>query len=149
MKLMPDQSASDGNKSEPGTESDRIFNAETNRALREWGRKLTAVGAGVLAAVVTLIPTAVTAARSPGIVFHLAVTLVVSLSLPVVACYVGMRTYGLSHQEVTSAARHAAREGAAATATLGEHQRVEQPAESVDTDPPPFTESDTDTNDTP
>jgi hypothetical protein len=125
---------------------DRIFNAETSRALREWGRRLTAVGAGALAAVVTLVPTAITAARSPGIIFHLAVTLVVSLSLPVVACYVGMRTYGLSHHEIVCATRQALREGAAATTTLGEHQRVEQPAE-LDTDAtPPFADTDADTD---
>lgn len=138
---MPDESNDEGR-------DDRIFNAETNRALREWGRRFTAIGAGALAAVVTLVPTAITAARSPGIVFHLAVTLVVSLSLPVVACYVGMRTYGLSHHEVVCATRQALREGAAATATLGEHQRVEQPAE-LDTDQtPPFADTDADTDDT-
>jgi hypothetical protein len=143
---MPDRPASD----ESGTEddSDQVLNPETRRALREWGRRGYAIGAGVLAAVVMLIPTAVTAARSPGIAFHLAVTLGFSLMLPGVAVYVGMRAYGLSHQEVISAARHAAREGAAATTTLGAHQRVEQPAEPTDTDSPLFTESDTDHNDT-
>ena len=143
---MPDPSAPDESNDEG--RGDRIFNAETNRALREWGRRLTAIGAGVLAAVVTLIPTAITAVRSPGIVFHLTVTLVVSLSLPVVACYVGMRTYGLSHHEVVCGTRKALREGAAATATLGEHQRVKQPAERTDIDQTPFEDSNTDTNDT-
>jgi hypothetical protein len=143
---MPDPPTPDENSDED--RDDRIFNAETNRALREWGRRFTAIGAGALAAVVTLVPTAITAARSPGIVFHLAVTLVVSLSLPVVACYVGMRTYGLSHHEIVCAARQALREGAAATATLGEHQRVEQPAE-LDTDAaPPFADTDADTDET-
>jgi hypothetical protein len=139
---MSNQPAPDENDSK--SDGDRIFNPETNRALREWGRKLSAVGAGMLAAVVMLIPTAVTAVRSSGVLFHLGVTLVVSLSLPVVACYVGMRTYGLSHHEVVCAARQAAREGAAATATLGEYQRVEQPADPIDTDPTTFTDSDTD-----
>ena len=139
---MPNPPASGDSDGE--SNGDRIFNPETNRALREWGRKLSAVGAGVLAAVMMLIPTAVTAARSPGIVFHLAVTLAVSLSLPVVAVYVGVRTYGLSHHEVVCATRQALREGIAATATLGEHQRVEQPADPIDTDPTTFTDSDTD-----
>jgi hypothetical protein len=109
------------------TESDAVLNAETRRALREWGRRLSAVGAGVLTAIVMLTPVVVTALRSAGLLFHLAVTLAVSLSLPVTAAYVGVRTYGLTHREAVYAAKYAVKEAAAATATLGEHQRVERP----------------------
>jgi hypothetical protein len=79
-----------------------------------------------------LIPSAVTAVRPAGVVFHLAVVLVVSLSLPVIASYVAVRTYGLSHHEAVCAARQAAREAAAATTTLGAHQRAEQPRADTD-----------------
>jgi hypothetical protein len=128
---------------------DEILNDETTRALREWGRRCYAIGAGLLAAVVMLIPSAVTAVRPSGVLFHLAVVLVVSLSLPVIASYVAVRTYGLSHHETVCAARQAAREAAAATTTLGAHQRAEQPSESIDTDAtPPFADTDTDTDDT-
>ena len=154
---MPDQPAPGGDRpphenesaTDSDSDSDQILNAETRRALHEWGRRCYAVGVGVLTAVVMLIPTAVTAVRPGGVLFHLAVTLVFSLSLPVVAAYVGVRAYGLSHHEVVSAARHAVREGAAATATLGAHQRAEQPTEPIEPDATtPFTDSDTNTDDT-
>ena len=148
---MPDQPAPGGDRppheSESATDSDsdQILNPETRRALREWGWRCYAVGVGALTAVVMLIPTAVTAVRPSGVLFHLAVTLVFSLSLPVVAVYVGVRAYGLSHHEVVCAARQAAREGAAATTTLGAHQRAEQPTEPIETDATtPFTDTDTD-----
>eukprot|EP00918_Siedleckia_nematoides_P068440 GHVU01149073.1.p1 GENE.GHVU01149073.1~~GHVU01149073.1.p1 ORF type:complete len:130 (+),score=14.46 GHVU01149073.1:507-896(+) len=129
MKPMSEQTDSRHRptESEAESDSDVIFNDETNRALREWGRRLYAIGAGVLATVVTLLPAAVTAIRGVGWQFHLTVTLVVGLSVPVTAAYVAARTYGLSHHEVVCAARQAWREATAATATLGEHQRVEQP----------------------
>ena len=152
---MPDQSAPGGDRpphesesatdSDSGSDTDQILNAETRRALREWGWRCYAVGVGVLTAVVMLIPTAVTAVRPSGVLFHLAVTLIFSLSLPGVAVYVGMRAYGLSHHDVICAARQAAREGAAATTTLGAHQRAEQPTEPIETDATtPFTNTDTD-----
>jgi hypothetical protein len=108
------------------TETDSILNAETRRALRAWGRKLSAVGAGVLTALLMLIPPAVTAMRPAGVLFHLAVTLTVSLSLPVMASYVAVRTYGLSHHEAVSVGKQAVREAVTATATFSEHQREEQ-----------------------
>lgn len=108
-------------------ENDVIFNEQTNRALREWGRRFYAGGAGLLAAIGTLAPAALTAIRGVGWQFHLAVTLVVGLSLPVAAVYVAVRTYGLTHHETVCAARQALREGAAATTTLGAHHRIEQP----------------------
>jgi hypothetical protein len=111
------------------TETDAVLNAETRRALRAWGRKLSAVGAGVLTALVMLIPTAVTAMRPVGLSFHLAVTLAVSLSLPVMAAYVAVRTYGLSHHEAVSVGKQVLREAVTATVTLSEHQRVEQPTD--------------------
>lgn len=112
----------------PHTETDAVLNAETRRALRAWGWKLSAVGAGVLTALVMLLPTAVTAVRPAGVLFHLAVTFGVSLSLPVVAAYVAVRTYGLSHHEAVSVGKQAVREAVTATATLSEHQQVkEQP----------------------
>ena len=147
---MPEQSAtgeSESTKAPDDGDSDRIFNAETTRALREWGRRLYAVGAGGLAAIVMLIPTAVTAARSAGVAFHLAVTLAVSLTLPVVAVYVTVRAYGLTHHEAVCVGKQAAREAVAATVTLGEHQRADQPMETSETDTTtPFT--DTENNDT-
>ena len=150
---MPDQPAPGGdrppheNESQDDSDSDQILNAETRRALREWGRRLSAVGAGVLTAVVMLIPVVVTAMRSAGLLFHLAVTLAVSLSLPVVAAYVAVRTYGLSHHEVVYAGQYALREAAAATATLGEHQRAEQPEAERNTENA-TTFTDTENNDT-
>ena len=128
-------------------DGDRIFNAETNRALRVWERRLSAAGAGVLTAVVMLIPVVVTAMRSAGLPFHLAVTLAVSLSLPVVAVYVAVRTYGLTHHEAVCVGRRAVREAAAATATLGEHQRAEQPVEDTANDAT-TSFADTENNDT-
>lgn len=125
--------------------NDEIFNDETTRALREWGRRFYAIGAGLLAGIVMLIPIVVTAARSVGLLFHLTVTFAVSLSLPGVAAYVTVRVYGLSHHETICAARQAAREAAAATTTLGAHQRAEQSPESIDTDATsPFADTDTD-----
>jgi hypothetical protein len=109
------------------TETDAVLNAETRRALREWGRRLAAVGAGVLTAIVMLIPTAVTALRPVGLLFHLAVALAVSLSLPVMVAYVAVRTYGLSHKEAVSVGKQAFREAVTAIATVSEHQQVEQP----------------------
>ncbi|EMA56455.1 hypothetical protein [Halococcus thailandensis] len=153
---MPDQSAPDGDRppheSERATDSDsssdQILNPETRRALREWGRRCYAVGVGALTAVFMLIPTTLTTVRPSGVLFHLAVTLVSSLSLPVVTVYVAARAYGLSHHEVVSVARHAAREGAAATATLGAHQRAEQPTEPIEPDATQFTDTNTDTDET-
>ena len=154
---MPEHSESEENSppyesesatnSESDNDGDKIFNDETTRALRKWGRRLYAVGAGVLAAIVMLIPTAVTAARSAGVAFHLAVTLAVSLTLPVVAVYVAVRAYGLTHHEAVCVGKQAVREAVAATVTLGEHQRVEQPMETNETDTTtPFT--DTENNET-
>jgi hypothetical protein len=117
---------------EDENEKDEILNDETTRALREWGRRCYAIGAGLFAAGVMLIPTAVTAVRPVGVLFHLAVVFVISLSLPVVAAYVAVRTYGLSHHEAVSASKYAVREAAAATTTLGAHQRAEQSGADTD-----------------
>jgi hypothetical protein len=144
---MPDQPPPGESESEspPDSDDDRIFNAETNRALRKWGRRLSAVGAGVLTAIVMLIPVVVTALRSVGLLFHLAVTLAVSLSLPVIATYVAVRTYGLSHHEAVYVGKQAVGEAVAATVTLGAHQRAEQPMETIETDATtPFTDTDND-----
>ena len=68
---MPDQPPPSESDNESTT--DQVLNPETRRALREWGRRGYAVGAGLLTALVMLVPTAVTAARPGGILFHLAV----------------------------------------------------------------------------
>jgi hypothetical protein len=125
-------------------EKDEIFNEQTNRALREWGRRFYAGGAGLLAAAGTLAPAALTAIRGVGWQFHLAVTLAVGLSLPVTTVYVAVRTYGLSHHETVCVARQVLKEGAAATATLSDHQRIDQPGPDPDDGVRIVTDSETD-----
>lgn len=112
------------------TETDAVLNAETRRALRKWGQRLFAVGAGMLTALAMLVPIAVTAVRPAGVLFHLAVTLVFSLSLPIVAAYVAVRAYGLSHDETVCVGKQALGEAIDAIATLSEHQHVQQPQDN-------------------
>ena len=106
------------------TESDAVLNPETRRALRKWGRRLSAVGAGALTALVMLVPPAVTAVRPTGVLFHLAVTLLSALALPIVTVYVAVRVYGLTHDEVLHVGRRALGTAIGAISTLGEHQHA-------------------------
>jgi hypothetical protein len=106
------------------TEADAVLNAETRRALRNWGRRLFAIGAGVLTALVLLISIAVTAVRPAGVLFHLAVTLAFSLVLPIIAAYVAVRAYGLTHDEVIYVGKRVIGTAVEDISTLSDHQDV-------------------------
>lgn len=129
------------------TEADAVLNAETRRALRNWGRRLFAVGAGVLTALVLLVPIAVTAVRPAGVLFHLAVTLVFSLVLPVIAAYVAVRAYGLTHDEVIRVGKRLIGTAVADISTLSDHRDVRRShtdEQSDDTSDPTTLITDTD-----
>jgi uncharacterized membrane protein YcjF (UPF0283 family) len=103
-------------------EADQILNAETERALRQAGRKLWAVFVGGLTAIMLLSASAVTALLSVSWQVHLGVTLAVSVAAPLAAAYVMGRVYGLSHAQTIQTGRRAVSEATTAAATLSEQQ---------------------------
>jgi hypothetical protein len=128
-------------------EADAVLNAETRRALRNWGRRLFAVGVGVLTALVMLVPPAVTAVRPTGVLFHLAVTLVFALALPIVAVYVAGRAYRLTHDEVIHVGKRLLGTAVEDISTLSDHsdvRRSQTDEQSDDTSNPTTLVTDTD-----
>jgi hypothetical protein len=107
---------------EAEAETDQILNAETERALRQAGRKLWTVFVGGLTAAVLLSLAALTATLSVSWQVHLGVILAVSVTAPLVAAYVMGRVYGLSHSQTIQTGRRAVSAATTAAATLSEQQ---------------------------
>ena len=91
-------------------ERDRVLNAETQRALRRAARLFGVAAVGVLTAVITLSLAAATAILSPLWQLHVAVTVIVALTLPVAVPYAMLRVYGLANRDVVYVAKQAYRE---------------------------------------
>ena len=91
-------------------EHDRVFNSETQRALRRAARLFGVAAIGVLTAVIILSLAAATAILSPPWQLHVAVTVIVTLALPVAVPYAMLRVYGLANRDVVYVAKRAYRE---------------------------------------
>jgi hypothetical protein len=127
---------------EAETEADQILNAETERALRQAGRKLWTVFVGGFTAVILLSVSAVTALLSVSWQVHLGVTLAVSVAAPVAAAYMMGRVYGLSHSQAIQTGRRAVSEATTAAATFSE----QQPSDEDHTESTESTEADSSTH---
>ena len=125
-------------------ETDAVLNAETRRALRRRVRQLSMVAVGSLVAIVISGVAGLAAMFSVPWQLHLAVTVGVTVAIPVGVPYVMLRVLGLSHQDVLYVGKQAYQEGVAETIALSGTRRTADVfggSESATGDPAEATES--------
>jgi hypothetical protein len=105
-------------------ETDAILNPETRRALRRRGRQAGMLVVGGLVAIVMFGVAGLAAILSVPWQLQLAVTVGVTVALPVGVPYAMLRVLGLSHRDVLYVAKQAYREGAAEAIALSGTRRT-------------------------
>jgi hypothetical protein len=106
------------------TETDAVLNAETRRALGRRVRQCGMLVVGGLIAIVIFGVAGLAAILSVPWQLHLAVTVGVTVAIPVVVPYAMLRVLGLSHRDVLYAGKQAYREGVAEAIALSGTRRT-------------------------
>lgn len=141
--------------SDSSSETDAVLNAETRRALRRRGRQVGMVVVGAAVALVIFGVAGLAAILSVPWQLHLALTVGVTVAIPVGVPYAMLRVGGLSHRDVLYVGKQAYREGVAeAIALTGTRRTADVFGESEAAEPgeaaesPPADEMDTDESST-
>jgi hypothetical protein len=121
-------------------ETDAVLNAETRRALRRRGQQAGILVVGGLVAIVIFGVAGLAAMLSVPWQLQLAVTVGVTVAIPVGVPYAMLRVLGLSHRDVLYVGKQAYREGAAEAIALSGTRRTadvfSEPASASGADTP-------------